>query len=539
MKRIISLLLVLIVVLMTFVACTGDEQNTEAPTDGETIKPEGTLDETNEHGDNVLVTTIDPSEHDYNGESITMLIRNDEKIIREFGSDTSTEEINENILTRNDQVATNLNLVFIPEYIASGDAGLCRETYASRIKSDVTSGLHTVDMAAFFGYYASDVAVREYSANLLDEETFPYFDFTLPCWNQSIVKNSNINGKSFVCGGDITLSIFNFAMIMWHNKTLYEELRDKQKDPEDMQDVMLAGEWTADKLYKWAQIYHNTSSADNCDTYGVSVGGNPWPTQPVDALPFAWQLNLMTTNADGTHAFNVVGNTKAEEAVVYYRQIFNAQGNGFHHDNCGGSCGFIHGNYVFSGDCLSWDASSGETIRSMEEKYCLFPWPKWDELQVGRQLTEVEIKAGVEDLGYYTTAQDCYSIIGVLDHSESSVTTKGNMVSAYLQYTSELSYTDVRGYYFDKVLRGKTLGLDDEDGTVSKSIRTFNMIMNNLQFEYWYLYSASLAEITHLFRGTAAGSGTLEEGYNTSKAKYDEALRAADVWFGLIEDDAN
>ncbi len=547
MKKIISLALVIIMTLMTLMACTGgNNKGTEGPAgdDAESQKANGgTLDSTDDYNQKELVKTIDPNEHDYDGESITMLIRNDEKIIREFGSDTSTEEVNENILTRNTQVASDLNLVFVPEYIANGEADTCREKFAERIKSDVDSELHTVDMAAHFGYFASDVGIREYSANLLDEETFPYFDFSLPCWNQSIVKNSNINGKSLVCAGDMTLSIFNFAMIIWHNKTLYDKLKDTNEgDPEDMQDCVLAGEWTADKLYRWSTVYENTSAADACDTYGVHLQGKSWCTQPTDALPFAWQLNLMTTNADGTHSYNVVGNQKAEEAVIYFRKIWAGQGNAFLHSYEGkcttGGC-FKAGNIVFYGDCLSWSAESSESLRAMEDKYCLLPWPKWDELQAGRELTQEEKDLGVTDLGYYTTAQDCYSLIGVLDHSESSVPTKGSMVSAYLQHTSELSYSEVRGYYFERVIRGKNFGLDDEDGTVTKSIDIFDMIMDNLQFDYWSLYSASLGDIMHLFRYTVANSSdTLENQYNVKKATYEKALLDADIWFGLIDDDS-
>ncbi len=537
MKRIIALLLVLCFVLVAFMACTGNNQETEAPTESGTAENNShTLDITNEYRQKELVKTIKPEEHDYLGENLVMLIRNDEKIIREFGSDTSTEEINEQILTRNEQVHNDLNMVMIPEYIGSSDAGTCSKVYTERITQDVNSGMHTVDIAAHFAYFAGNVAVRERSANLLDEELFPYLDFTLPCWNQAVVKNSTINGISLVCAGDMTLSLFNFAYVMWHNKTLYSELRD-EKDPVDMQDCVLGGEWTSDKLYKWSSIYRNTSSADDCDTYGVYIGKQN--TVNIDVVPFCWNIDLMITNPEGTHAFNVVGNDKAEQAIVLYRKIMNGQGNGAAHKNCGGSCGFVEGNYVFANGVISWDASTAEKYRSMEDKYALLPWPKFDELQIGRELTDIEKELGVTDLGYYATTQDCYSLIGVLDHSESSVATKGEMVSAYLQHTAELSYADVRGYYFEKVIRGKNFGLDDTDGTVTKSITIFDMIIDNLQCEYWSLYSASMNDVMHLFRYTTVNStDTLESSYKLKESIYVDALTKMDTWFGLIDDDS-
>ncbi len=541
MKRTVSLLLVLSFILCALIACTPANENpSDTPAEsgsgsesGTSAGPQGTLDSTNEYGDQELVLTIDPAEHDYNGEQIVMLIRDDDKIKREFGMETSSEEINENILTRNEQVAADLNMEMIPEYIGSSDAGDCAEAYATRIQADVGGKMHTADIAAHFGYYASDVGTREYSANLLDEYTFPYFDFSLPCWNQSVVKNSNINGKSIVCGGDMTLSMFNFAMIIWHNKDLYNANKAKVKgSPEDMQDCVLEGNWTADKLYQWSQFYENTSSSNECDTYGVYFQGESWCTQPTDTLPFAWQLNLMETNSDGTHEYNVVGNQKAEEAILLFRSMYDGDGNGFEHAY-GGRCtggGFVGGEFVFQGDVLSWTAQSSVDRRAAEFEYCLLPWPKWDELQVGTNGNEY-----MEDLGYYTTAQDCYTLIGVLDHFESDIPTKGDVVSAYLQYTSELSYKDVRGYYFEKVVRGKDFGVNDTDGTVSKSIRIFDMIMDNLQFDYWALYSASLGDIMHLFRSTVAHTeDTLENQFKAKESTYNDALRAADVWLGLI-----
>ncbi len=536
MKKIIALLLVLCFVIATLVACTGDTKTTEAPTNESTEAiGDVTLDSTNEYNQKELVKTIKPEEHDYSGETITMLIRNDENIIREFGSDTSTEEINEQILTRNDQVANDLNLVVVPEYIGSANYEEVKIVFPERIQQDVDSGMHTIDIVAHFAYCAGFVNVRERTANLLDEETFPYFDFSLPCWNQSIVKNSNINGISLVCAGDMTLSVFNYAFIMWHNKTLYDKIRDKDRDPKDIQDCVLSGEWTSDKLYRYSQVYRNTSANDDCDTYGIQLWGGY-----VDVCPHAWKLDIMLTNADGTHAFNAVGNQKAEESITLFRQMTSGQGNASIHINenkCNNDNCFIAGNIVFQADRISSSATATEKLRNMSDTYALIPFPKFDELQMGRELTDIEIKLGVEDLGYYTTAADAHSLLTVLDHSESSVPTKGHMVSAYLQHTAELSYADVRGYYFERVIRGKNLGLDDTDGTVTKSIRIFDMIIDNLQFEYWQLYSASLNNAVWLYRDTTIyTTNTLEQEYKAEEAQFQDALKSVEIWFGLIEE---
>ncbi len=548
MKRIIALILVLCFVLTALMACGGEEAPTDAADasgagteNGSAGDDGGTLEGTNEWGDPELIHTIVPEEHDYGGEMLTMLVRDADCTKREFGHEQSAEEVSEQIRTKNSVVANDLNIVFVPEYISTTNYDDCVKKFTERIQTDTDGDQHTIDIVAHYAYAAGIVSIRERSANLLDKDTFPYFDFTLPCWNQTIAKNSTINGKSLVCAGDMTLSLFNYASIMWHNKTLYSKLRDPNEDPEDMQDCVLAGEWTSDKLYKWASKYENSSAADDCDTYGIYLEGTTG-TQ-VDVLPSAWNLNLMTTNADGTHAFNILGNEAAEEAVVLFRDMTSKQGNAHKHTTGNGvgcktgNC-FIAGNVVFQFATLSPSATESEKLRGMEDTYALLPFPKFDELQAGRQLTDIEKKLGVEDMGYYSTSQDCYTLLGALDHFESTVTTKGEMISAYLQHSAELSYADVRGYYFEKVIRGKNLGIDDSDGTVSKSIRIFNMIVNNLKFEYWNLYSASLGDVMWLFRDTTIYSeDTLEKAFKANEKEYTDAIKATDSWFGLIDAD--
>lgn len=510
MKKILSMLLILCFLLTALIACGEETAATESGAGSESASATGplvqggTLASTNEYGENDFVSAVPVDELDFEGETITLMIRNHERYIREFGKTTVADDdiLDQAIKLRDEQVASELNIVLVPTYHASGDAGLCFTTYVDVIKNDVQQDLHEYDVAAHFGYMASAVEIRDFSANLLDKDMFPYLDFTLPCWNQSVVEHSNINGKSLVCAGDITLSIFDYAMVMWMNNTLYDDLRDED-DPENIQDLVIEGigkkgGWTAADLYKWSNVYENSSS-DECDTYGIYIQGESWDTQPTDNIPFCWDLDLMITNNDGTHAYNVVGNQKAEDAIVLFRDIYDGEGNGFLHVY-GGRCNnggcFTAGNIVFKGDVIFWDEAGNLALREMEDDYALIPWPKWDENQ----------------MDYYCSAQDCYTLLGVIDHYESTVPTKGEAVSAYLQLTCEKSYKDVRGMYFYKIVEPKFFGVDDTTGTVTKSQAIFRAIIDNLQFDYWALYSSSLGHIMHMFRGCAAhGTETLEK----------------------------
>ena len=113
-----------------------------------------------------------------------------------------------------------------------------------------------------------------------------------------------------------------------------------------------------------------------------------------------------------------------------------------------GAGGFTSGHLLFQGNVLYWDKASNLAIRNMEDKYSIVPWPKYDETQDH----------------YASTPQDYFTTMSVLDHSMSGGTIKGEVISAYLEYATEYSYTDVRGYYFKRIIEPKFFGTDDSDG---------------------------------------------------------------------------
>ena len=136
-----------------------------------------------------------------------------------------------------------------------------------------------------------------------------------------------------------------------------------------------------------------------------------------------------------------------------------------------------------------------------------------------------------------TTSQDYFTTMSILDHAESPVVTKGEEISAYLQYANEYSYDDVRGYYFHKIVKSKLLGTDDSDGHVSKSWTIFCLIVDNLQFDFGAIYGQMLDHILmQVWRTNVHGSeGTVEAAFSGNADRYNDLLEDLHVWFGLIE----
>ena len=521
MKRVIALLLVCCTLAIALVACNGGEKETTGSQATEAPK------ETDIYNQEVLLSKTDWSTIDLDGETLTILVRNDEKVSREWEKeDVGDDELDLAIADRNEVIEGNLNVNVEIELTASEWYADWNQFFTARISQDVDNKLHEIDVAANFGYAGMNPTLRGYFLNLLDEDTFPYFNFDLKCWNQGLYKNGTVNGRLYLCAGDMNLSMFDSSMIIWHNMDLYDELKGED-DPEDIQDLVLAGKWTYAEMYKWASLFINRGNDSECsDIYGVSIQGKTYPEQPGDAIPYAWNLKFINTNADGTHSFNFVGNTKAEKALEDFRKLYGAGGNAWHvfseekSDKC--TCGtgghFVSGGILFKGDVIFWNKANNNAIREMEDRYALLCWPKYDMSQEK----------------YATTSQNYFTTMSVLDHSKSSVPTKGEAISAYLQYGTEYSYTHVRGFYFERIIKPKFFGTDDSDGHVTKSITIFTTVIDNLSYGFETIYSPMINDvINNVWKKTIHGGGTIQGKYDANKVAYDKALKELDKWFGL------
>lgn len=524
MKKVIALLMALCFMAMALVACGN---NNEKPTES---RPTATLAPTDEYGQELFESVVDWTTLDFEGENISVLLRETKEYAREFGlEDPGDDMLDLAIATRNEKVASDLNIeVILNHENGPGGYDALRDHYIDLVTNDIVNDIHNYDVVAHFAYVAPQMSIRDFNANLLDKDTFPYFDFQLPCWNQTLVDNTAVNGKLFFVAGDMNISMFNLSMIIWHNLDLYETVKT-ESDPDNIQDLAIAGEWTYAELYRWSTYYEDADPTGACaDIYGVYMGGGKTGMpNPLDAIPYAWDLELVTTEADGSHKFNCVGNQKAEEAMKRFNELFANAGNSYYAFNHGSqkcTCGkgvkahFVNGDVLFSAEPLY--ASEGENlaIRNMQDRYALLPHPKYDETQDH----------------YATTSQDAYTLMVVLDHSQSTVPTKGKAVSAYLQYSTEYSYTNVRGYYFERIVKPSYFGTDDSDGHVSKSIAIFNTIIDNLGFDFWTVYSPLLNDSVHLFRDALGLNLTLQSEYLAAKDKFDAAIFETDKWLGIV-----
>ncbi len=479
MKKLLSLLLVCVFLLMSLVACAPDEDKQTQPTDKNT----GT--ETDPFGQKVFQSAV-PTGLDFEGVELILYTtagyNSEREWVKVEGYDN---EIDLAVQNRNDTIEAEMNLTLRVEAEASsGSWDDWNETIHTTIINDIATG-HFYDMytmASMTNY----LKVRGAQANLLDKESLPYFDFTMPCWTQSIV-DFQVNNKMYYISGDLNITNIEGTYVTWHNKTLYDKVKTVD-DPADMQDYTLEGNFSYDVLYRWANLVEDAGTGKIHDnTYGVG----DLTAYYFDALPYAWDYKLITQNADGTYSFNIIGNEKANNATEDLRLLGEMKGvnSCLGGSNNGNACTakesqskhFAAGKFLFFFNTLYLGEEDGMLVRDMNDKYCILPLPKYYDDQAD----------------YYTTVPNA-RMTSVLNQPVDVI--RGEAISAFYQRATELSYTNIRAMYIESIIKPRFFGADDEDGTVSKSIETFDKIYTSVKFDLISIYGPQIEKINWLFR---------------------------------------
>ena len=329
---------------------------------------------------------------DFEKKELCILYRDNVQSSREWFKEQEEDELDEAVAARNETVQKKLNLELVFKPIASN--GSDYSEYSSRfykaILTDVLSDVHEYDISANLAPYSAYVAIRNCAANLLDSELFPYFDFSNPGWNQSIVKDTKMNGRLHYVAGDLTLSLFDATAIIFHNRSLYYGYRE-ESDPESIQQLALDGKWTYEELYRLTNSFF--SGSDETKDKIALIISTDIPSAS-DAIPYAWDLKFIATNPDGSHSFDLEDNEKAEEALLKYRSLLYADGTSTE----ASAFDFAEGNALFYMSRFYRSYEENMTVRESIERYDLLPIPKYD----------------LEQEQYLSSARDYFSLIFVI-----------------------------------------------------------------------------------------------------------------------------
>ena len=522
-KRTIRLLALTLVAIMTFFAVGCDMDAIFAPLTE--IQPDVPSDEWDSPDDTTLMTddttlvTDDRTETnvfddepsfafpipnddlDFEGENLLVLVPNIREAALSWNPSAEDSILSEYVLIKNAAVAEKLNVEINFEFVNYPDNDIGKQNFSNIIIDDVMQDLHYYDIVTAPSYVLTDAAVIDYLANVGDYELFPYFEFELPCWNQSLINECKVNDRLYLMSGANEYSTFLDSYVVWHNKTLYDEKKE-DLDHEGMMYLALDGLWTYEELYRWSARFYEDSNGvagrQIDDTYALGIiGSGDYPC--ADAFRGAWEAQL-TLNVNGEYfkINDLANNQRVEEAAERVKTLYK---------DAMGTCvnadinEFMAGHYMFAIDTL--DALDG--ANASEDVIEILPMPKFD-----------------YDQEHYKTISANPIVTAALNHNESTIPTKGEAISAVLELCNEEMYNGI----FLNLDEQLPIEINDEEIWVLKN--TFS----NTQMRLEDIYSPQLQNLGDLFGAAILTDKNVSTVYLSHEQNFNDAVNKLNEWFG-------
>ncbi len=517
MKKILALLLACITVIPMFAACSKKKDNPGTQTgqntdSGKNIETETEI-ETDEWGRPVQKTDFDTSGLDFGGDTLTVLCAGTDETSY-WALDPGiykkpADALEMALYKRNMQIEQDLGLSLKVVFKAADGTS---SALNKAVEADAKAGTNEYDVVVNYAAYAVVENLRQYYVDLLDAST-PHLQLDKPWYNQNFVENTQAFNHLYYIVGDYNLCTYNRLMATYVNFSLgANEGQFNDDTGNDLYSLVQDGKWTYEELLKYAAYFHDMDGAgekDTGDVYGLLSNAN---CEAYDGFLYAFNLDLTVTNEDGTHSWNVAGNTKMNDAmdklINLYRQegvwlVAKSQG------SIGNSTEqykmFAEGHALFDIDVIYRYAAQNKAFRNMKDKYGLLPLPKYDSQQ--------------EQYGSGT--QDSHSFTSVMKGTDELNSKR----CAYLEYANYLSYQNSRPYYFEKIMKAQYLG-------TSKAAQVFDIILDNADFDFGEQYQAAMdyAKV-RLWRSVAKNEGTVSGAWTTYGTALTQKLQELDAWF--------
>jgi hypothetical protein len=272
----------------------------------------------------------------------------------------------------------------------------------------------------------------------------------------------------------------------------------------DLYQMVLDKHWTYDIFYDLIANLHedNGTTDESDDFYGVaSIRGSEF----CDGFLYSMGCNISQTNEDGNHilvtdtAYTRLSNAFTKTAEFWATdgaKIIEGSGNNYTF--------FTQGHALFDIDVIYHYESGNKMLREMEDGFGIIPMPMYD-----------------EDQGqYYAGVQDAHNSMSVMSHFKQDY----ERTSAVLECLHLLSYSGVRPYYIEKIVKGQFL--DQKSGSV------FNLILEGTRWDFIDIYNAATGGIREkIWRSPLRkGETSISETYTGNLEALNGNLATIDEW---------
>ena len=465
MKRIICLSMCLVMLLAALVGCNiGKDPENESSDNAQSGNSSDVNEpaETDEYGQTVEKHEV-PDELDYNGAEVVIASRSDDRFRREFGLDTQSSAIDTRVYKRNEKVQQEIGV----QIVIKGDFDHTNEINApgdifAYVDKQYKAGQDSYDILGTYAAYAAQAGIRDYLVNLYDD-SMTYLNLEKRYWNQTYVEAATLHDQLYYIVGDMNLTVYDRISVNFTNLTALEANTDWTRD--ELYKLVNDGKWTVEKFNEIiAEAGWVDDSQDNqpsaTDHFGLVWN---FVVPSTDAYMSAFNFSLINVNDDGSLDFTIENNlARLENAYESLASVYRQQAS-FRGGADVNRIIFTDGRSVFWTSILSRSDAETKEIRSVKFDYTILPLPK------------LEVDDAVR---YQTMPIDTYNTMVVLDNKTDE---QLEIISATMELLNAYSYSDVRPYYIEKVLKGRYVNGGD-------SVKMLETILDGITFKKEWVY---------------------------------------------------
>jgi len=475
MKRTLSALLALLMLVPAIAACSNDDA---AETTAETTAADTAAEETTE------LQSIIPEDLDFDGMEIRILHGGDPMM----SADDPGDIVESAILDWQREISEKLNVSFkiLPSI-----------TDAEMLKSlplTLLSGTDDYDLIFGYSWILAKYVAGGYYHNL---QALDYANFDEKHWSTLWMEEAAIGtDRRYMAAGDISISLLKSQTAYLYNKNVYESYFG---NPDELYTVVDDGAWTFDYMTeKIASVYRDlngNNEKDIDDQFGIilNLAGN------TDHLTYTQGFKATKRDSDGIPVLEIVNEKNNTIIERLYNLIYNNGGTHWVPNADAAKTGNTVIPEKFQNDELLFVLgflSNAELYRDMEGDFGIIPAPKYDESQEN----------------YTALVHDAARAV-VIPASVSFDT--AHKLSAVMEEMAFLSWRDITPTYYETALKVKYVRDSDD-----LSIKIIDIIHDNAYTDFAYIYNYAIEGAGLIMRQLMVNASTdLASQYASMEAK--------------------
>lgn len=455
------------VMLMSAVACGTEDKEADNIQSDLSQTAENTEASTDVYGRPLIESAI-PSDLSFNGEGVTIFLRQQTSIfdtVGEFVAESENGEVvNDAVYKRNleaqEQLNIKLNYSIQPGGVDFGQ-------YATALRKSNMSGDQAYDILAMYAYFAVAITSEKLTYNLCE---LPYFEPEKPWWNKSFTEEMTLFDQLYFAAGDLSLTSTQCIHAIFFNKQLVKDYFGNL----NLYNVVEEGKWTIDYFYDLVKgVYadlNGNSQVDEADMYAVGLSG---VSTPVDAYLDAFDLKITEKDSEGIPRLVYKNERTISAFEKIYNLTFNNTGVGYYPATVETYL-LMQDKFNNSETMFLFDMfHATNRLRNMKDDYGVLPMIKYDEAQSG----------------YYTNVSDIYSLLAV-----TSDTKNPEVTGAVFELLSQKSYEHVTPAYFEIALKRKYASTDID-------AQMYDLIRAGTRYNFGLVYSNCISNPIWIWRG--------------------------------------